>query len=139
MLRLHYAAALHLLPPRRYISYIDSGYKISLAHRRSSRSPNLYRQHHHRNASPSHHDLRNDGSLFQGFFKWCTVATTTATAAIPTTTPSTPPPSPPLPPPEEEHSDDDSVTSQDFIKFWGKFFAFVLSALIEISQGFKTF
>jgi hypothetical protein len=31
------------------------------------------------------------------------------------------------------------VTSQDFIKFWGFFFAFVLSALIEISQGFKTF
>jgi hypothetical protein len=30
------------------------------------------------------------------------------------------------------------VTSQDFIKFWGKFFAFVLYALIEISQGFKT-
>jgi hypothetical protein len=32
----------------------------------------------------------------------------------------------------------DSVTSQDFIKFWGFFFAFVLSALIENSQGFKT-
>jgi hypothetical protein len=31
------------------------------------------------------------------------------------------------------------VTSQDFIKFWGKFFAFVLYELIEISQGFKTF
>jgi hypothetical protein len=31
------------------------------------------------------------------------------------------------------------VTSQDFIKFWGNFFAFVLYALIEISQGFKTF
>jgi hypothetical protein len=31
------------------------------------------------------------------------------------------------------------VTSQDFIKFWGRFFAFVLSALIESSQGFKTF
>jgi hypothetical protein len=31
------------------------------------------------------------------------------------------------------------VTSQDFIKFWGNFFAFVLSALIEISQGFETF
>jgi hypothetical protein len=32
-----------------------------------------------------------------------------------------------------------AVTSQDFIKFWGNFFAFVLSALIEISQEFKTF
>jgi hypothetical protein len=32
-----------------------------------------------------------------------------------------------------------SVTSQDFIKFWGKFFAFVLLVLIENSQGFKTF
>jgi hypothetical protein len=33
-----------------------------------------------------------------------------------------------------------SVTSQDFIKFWGKFFfAFILNALIENSQGFKTF
>jgi hypothetical protein len=31
------------------------------------------------------------------------------------------------------------VTSQDFIKFWGKFFVFVLLMLIEISQGFKTF
>jgi hypothetical protein len=31
------------------------------------------------------------------------------------------------------------VTSQDFIKFWGKFFVFVLLVLIEISQGFKTF
>jgi hypothetical protein len=31
------------------------------------------------------------------------------------------------------------VTSQDFIKFCGKFFAFILNALIEISQGFKTF
>jgi hypothetical protein len=31
------------------------------------------------------------------------------------------------------------VTSQDFIKFWGNFFAFVLSALIEISQGIKIF
>jgi hypothetical protein len=28
------------------------------------------------------------------------------------------------------------VTSQDFIKFWGKFFVLVL---FEISQGFKTF
>jgi hypothetical protein len=31
------------------------------------------------------------------------------------------------------------VTSQDFIKFWGNFFAFVLYVLIEFSQGFKTF
>jgi hypothetical protein len=31
------------------------------------------------------------------------------------------------------------VTSQDFIKFWGKFFAFVLLVLIENSQGCKTF
>jgi hypothetical protein len=31
------------------------------------------------------------------------------------------------------------VTSQDFIKFWGKFFAFVLLEMIGISQGFKTF
>jgi hypothetical protein len=31
------------------------------------------------------------------------------------------------------------VKSQDFIKFWGIFFAFVLSALIEISLGFETF
>jgi hypothetical protein len=32
-----------------------------------------------------------------------------------------------------------TVTSQDFIKFWGKFFALVLHVLIENSQGFKTF
>jgi hypothetical protein len=32
-----------------------------------------------------------------------------------------------------------SVTSQDFIKFWGKFFAFILLEMIGISQGFKTF
>jgi hypothetical protein len=31
------------------------------------------------------------------------------------------------------------VTSQDFIKFWGKFFAFVLLEMVENSQGFKTF
>jgi hypothetical protein len=36
-------------------------------------------------------------------------------------------------------SSSEYVTSQDFIKFWGEFFAFVLSALIGISQGFKTF
>jgi hypothetical protein len=30
-----------------------------------------------------------------------------------------------------------TVTSQDFIKFWGKFFAFVLYLLIENLQGFK--
>jgi hypothetical protein len=34
---------------------------------------------------------------------------------------------------------DACVTSQDFIKFWGKFFAFIFLVLIEISQGFKTF
>jgi hypothetical protein len=85
-LRLHYTAALDLLPPRRYISYINSGYKIPLAQCRSSRSPGLYRRHDHRNASPSHHDLRNAGPLFQGLSKRCTAATTTATAAIPTTT-----------------------------------------------------
>jgi hypothetical protein len=86
MLRLHYAAALHLLPPRRYIYRIGPNYKILLAHRRSSQSPNLYRRHLHRNASPSHHDLRNAGPLFQGLYKRCTAATTAATAAIPTTT-----------------------------------------------------
>jgi hypothetical protein len=32
-----------------------------------------------------------------------------------------------------------SVTTQDFINFWGKFFAFALLEMIEISQGFKTF
>jgi hypothetical protein len=32
-----------------------------------------------------------------------------------------------------------SVTTQDFIKFWGKIFAFVLLGMIENSQGFKTF
>jgi hypothetical protein len=31
------------------------------------------------------------------------------------------------------------VTTQDFIKFWGKIFAFVLLEMIGISQGFKTF
>jgi hypothetical protein len=111
-LRLHYTATLHLLPPRCYISSIHSGYKISLAHRRSSRSHNLYHWHHHRNASSSHHDLRNAGPLFQGLSKWCT--TTIATTAIPTTTTpqSTPPPSPP-PSPEEKHSNDDSF--QEFL------------------------
>jgi hypothetical protein len=34
---------------------------------------------------------------------------------------------------------DSIVTSQDFIKFWGNFFAFVLLVLIDFSQGFKTF
>jgi hypothetical protein len=88
-LRLHYAAALHLLPPCRYISRIDSSYKIPLAHRRSSQSPNLYHRHHHRNASSSHHDLCNARPLFQGLSKRCTT-TTTATVAIPTTTTTTP-------------------------------------------------
>jgi hypothetical protein len=32
-----------------------------------------------------------------------------------------------------------SVTTQDFVKFWGKFFALVLLEMIEISQGFKFF
>jgi hypothetical protein len=31
------------------------------------------------------------------------------------------------------------VTTQDFIKFWGKIFAFVLHEMIGISQGFKFF
>jgi hypothetical protein len=31
------------------------------------------------------------------------------------------------------------VTTQDFIKFWGKIFIFILLVLIENSQGFKTF
>jgi hypothetical protein len=31
------------------------------------------------------------------------------------------------------------VTTQDFIKFWGKFFCLVLLEMIEFSQGFKTF
>jgi hypothetical protein len=31
------------------------------------------------------------------------------------------------------------VTTQDFIKFWGKIFVFVLLEMIEFSQGFKTF
>jgi hypothetical protein len=31
------------------------------------------------------------------------------------------------------------VTTQDFIKFWGKIFAFVLLEMIGISQGFKNF
>jgi hypothetical protein len=32
-----------------------------------------------------------------------------------------------------------SVTTQDFIKFWGKNFVFILLVLIENSQGFKNF
>jgi hypothetical protein len=31
------------------------------------------------------------------------------------------------------------VTTQDFIKFWGKIFAFVLPEMNGNSQGFKTF
>jgi hypothetical protein len=31
------------------------------------------------------------------------------------------------------------VTTQDFIKFWGKIFAFVLLEMIENLQEFKTF
>jgi hypothetical protein len=33
----------------------------------------------------------------------------------------------------------DLVTTQDFIKFWGKIFVFILLVLIENPQGFKTF
>jgi hypothetical protein len=33
----------------------------------------------------------------------------------------------------------EDVTSQDFIKFWGEIFAFVLLEMIGNSQGFKTF
>jgi aminopeptidase N len=32
-----------------------------------------------------------------------------------------------------------NVTTQDFVKFWGKIFAFVLLEMIGISQGFKNF
>jgi hypothetical protein len=32
-----------------------------------------------------------------------------------------------------------SVTTQDFIKFWGKILAFVLLEMFGFSQGFKTF
>jgi hypothetical protein len=32
-----------------------------------------------------------------------------------------------------------SVTTQDFIKFWGKIFVFILLVLIGNSQGFKNF
>jgi hypothetical protein len=32
-----------------------------------------------------------------------------------------------------------NVTTQDFVKFWGKFFVFDLLEIIGISQGFKTF
>jgi hypothetical protein len=31
------------------------------------------------------------------------------------------------------------VTSQDFVKFWGNFFAFVMLEMIGNSQEFKTF
>jgi hypothetical protein len=43
------------------------------------------------------------------------------------------------PKPRRRSRDNLRVTSQDFIKFWGKFFAFVLHVLIENSQGIKTF
>jgi hypothetical protein len=33
----------------------------------------------------------------------------------------------------------ENVTTQDFIKFWGKFFVFVLLEMIGNSQEFKTF
>jgi hypothetical protein len=36
-------------------------------------------------------------------------------------------------------ADTKGVTTQDFVKFRGNFFAFVLLEMIEISQGFKTF
>jgi hypothetical protein len=32
-----------------------------------------------------------------------------------------------------------TVMTQDFVKFWGNFFVFILLVLIENSQGFKTF
>jgi hypothetical protein len=32
-----------------------------------------------------------------------------------------------------------SVTTQDFVKFWGENFAFVLLEMFGNSQGFKTF
>jgi hypothetical protein len=38
-----------------------------------------------------------------------------------------------------EGASSEVVTTQDFIKFWGKIFAFVLLEKIGISQGFKTF
>jgi hypothetical protein len=44
--------------------------------------------------------------------------------------------------PENRRGDEEEplvVTSQDFIKFWGKNFVFVLLEMIEISQGFKNF
>jgi hypothetical protein len=44
-----------------------------------------------------------------------------------------------MPAPMSEPHDGLLVTSQDFIKFWGKFFAFVLLELIGNSQGFKPF
>jgi hypothetical protein len=31
------------------------------------------------------------------------------------------------------------VTTQDFVRFWGNFFAFALLEMNEISQGFKNF
>jgi hypothetical protein len=36
-------------------------------------------------------------------------------------------------------SSEDAVTTQDFIKFWGKIFVLVLLEMIEFLQGFKTF
>jgi hypothetical protein len=42
-------------------------------------------------------------------------------------------------PPLENCYFDVTVTTQDFIKFWGIFFAFVMLEMIEFSQGFKTF
>jgi hypothetical protein len=33
----------------------------------------------------------------------------------------------------------DAVTTQDFIKFWGNFFAFILLEMIEIHRDLKLF
>jgi hypothetical protein len=41
--------------------------------------------------------------------------------------------------PPDVPSSSSSVTTQDFIKFWGKIFVFILLVLIENSQGFETF
>jgi hypothetical protein len=41
--------------------------------------------------------------------------------------------------PDRNKSKQKHVTTQDFIKFWGKIFAFVLLEMFGNSQGFKTF
>jgi hypothetical protein len=40
---------------------------------------------------------------------------------------------------DKEPAGGQAVTTQDFINFWGKFFAFVLLEMIDFSQRFKTF